>query len=186
MLFRSPAVYLSNGNTTCVKPRGVINPEAYQDAWPLNALSYELVGTGEQLPAIASNNGVIVPAANGSIVGRIVIYLSVPSRVVPSTLTWDASTGRYQYLNGRYDDGVAAAAFCACDRSGPASWCPASYACYPALQPWYLYLGQADSRLYGSLTFTTSNLMPCSTTTTVLGPPSPSPTTVIFSRAIPH
>src|SRR6266849_3078703 len=182
----SPTVYLSNGTTTCVKPQGVINPEAYQDAWPLNALSYELVGTSEQLPAIASNNGVIVPAANGSIVGRVAIYLSVPSRVVPSTLTWDASTGRYQYLNGHYDDGFAVASSCACDRSGPASWCPASYACYPALQPWYLYLGQADSRLYGSFTFNTSNLMPGATATTVLGPPSRSPTTVVFSRAIPH
>jgi len=182
----SPTVYLSNGTTTCVKPQGVINPEAYQDAWPLNALSYELVGTSEQLPAIASNNGVIVPAANGSIVGRVAIYLSVPSRVVPSTLTWDASTGRYQYLNGHYDDGFAVASSCACDRSGPASWCPASYACYPALQPWYLYLGQADSRLYGSFTFNSSNLMPGATATTVLGPPSRSPTTVVFSRAIPH
>ena len=38
----------------------------------------------------------------------------------------------------------------------------------------------------GSLTFNTSNLMPGSTATAVLGPPSPSPTTVVFSRAIPH
>jgi len=181
-----PAVYLSNGKTACVKPQGVINPEAYQDAWPLNALFYELIGSGEQLPAIASNNGVIVPAANGSLVGRVAIYLSVPSRAVPSILNWDAPTGRYQYLNGRYDDGSAAGTACACDRSGPASWCPASYACYPALQRWYLYLGQADSVLYGSLTFNTANLVPGSMATTVLGPPSPSPTTVAFSRAIPH
>ena len=116
---------------------------------------------------IASNNGVIVPPANGSIVGRVAIYLSVPSRAVPSILNWDAPTGRYQYLNGRYDDGSAAGTACACDRSGPASWCPASYACYPALQRWYLYLGQADSVLYGSLTFNTANLVPGSTATTV-------------------
>ena len=182
----SPAVYLSNGKTTCVKPQGLINPEAFQDAWSLNALSFELVGAGEQLPAIASNNGVIVPAANGSVVGRVAIYLSVPSRAVPSILSWDGPSGRYQYLNGRYDDGFASATFCACDRSGPPSWCPASYACYPALQPWYLYLGQADSILYGSLTFNTANLVPGSAATTVLGPASSSPSTVVFSRAIPH
>ncbi len=182
----NPATYLFNGKTTCVKPTGAINPEVNQDTWQLNALSFEVGSSGEQLPVVASNNGIVVPAAEGSLAGRVAIYLSVPSRAVPGVLTWDAATNRYQYLYGQYDDGFLGFTSCRCDPSGPPNWCPASNGCYAALQPWYLYLGQADSKVYGSLTFNTSNLMPGTTATTVLGPPGVTSPAIVFSRVIPH
>jgi len=182
----NPATYLSNGKTACVKPTGAVNPEANQDTWQLNALAFQVGSNGEQLPGVASNNGIIVPAAEGSLAGRVAIYLSVPSRPVPGILTWDAPTNRYQYLYGQYDDGFAGFTSCRCDPSGPPNWCPASYGCYTALQPWYLYLWQADSKVYGSLTFNTSNLMPGATATTVLGPPSANSPAIVFSRVILH
>src|SRR5438132_8722960 len=89
--------------------------------------------------------------------------------------TWRLDVGRadsrYQYLYGRYDAGTLVTTGCTCDRSGPAWYCPAGNGCYPSLQPWYLYLGQADSKVFGSLTFNTSNLMPGSSNV-VVGPAS--------------
>jgi hypothetical protein len=180
-----PTTYLSNGSRTCAMPAGTGNPEVNEETWPLNALWFQSGSKGEQLPIVASNNGIVVPAADGQNVGSVALYLSVTSHPVPSTLNWDSATGRYQYLYGRYDAGTPTMTSCTCDREKP-SWCPARYGCYPSLQPWYLYLAQADSKVYGSLTFNTSNLVPGAASTTVLGTPSSNAATVVFSRAIPH
>lgn len=181
----APTAYLTAGGTACTKPSSPPAPEMLQDVWTLNALPFALGPAGEELARIASNNGVVVPASAGSSVGRVSVYLSVPSRDAPSTLTWDASTHRYQYLYARYDAGSLTTNSCLCDRSGPASWCPASYGCYPSVQPWFQYLSQADSKVFGSLTFSTSNLLPDSTAT-VLGNASPNSQPIVFSRVIPH
>jgi hypothetical protein len=181
----NPAAYLSNGGVTCNSWPTGIKPETKQDTWQLNALPYQVSSASEQLPAYASNGGVVVPAASGSTAGRVAFYLSVPSRAVPGILTWDSTLTRYQYGYASYDSGAAPATGCNCDPSGPSNWCPAGYACYASSLPWFLYLSQADSLLYGSLTFNTSNLVPAATTTTVLGPPS-SNSAIIFSRTLGH
>src|SRR5258708_28187622 len=181
----NPATYLNNGGAICnTWPTG-IKPQTRQDTWQLNALPYKVSSAGEQLPANASNGGVVVPAASGSTAGRVAFYLSVPSRSVPGILTWDSTLARYQYGYAWYDSGPGPATYCNCDPSGPPNWCPAGYACYTSSLPSFLYLSQADSLLYGSLTFNTSNLAPGATTTTVLGPPS-SNSAIIFSRTLGH
>ena len=180
-----PTTYLSSGSTSCVTPTGAVRPEVNQDTWPLNALWFQIGAASEQLPTVANNNGIVVPAADGPLVGSVALYLSVTSRSVPSIVTWDSATTRYQYLYGRYDAGTPTTTSCTCDRENPA-WCPAANGCYPSLQPWYLYLGQADSKVYGSLTFNTSNLLPGAASTIVLGPPSSNAPMNVFSRSIPH
>jgi hypothetical protein len=181
----SATTYFASGGTACNFFPSGIKPETKQDTWQLNALPYQVSSAGEQLPATASNGGVVVPAASGSTAGRVAIYLSVPSRTVPSILTWNSTFNRYQYGYATYDSGGATTTSCTCDRSGPPGSCPAGNACWASLQPWDLYLSQADSQVYGSLTFATSNLAPGATTTTVLGPPS-SNSAIIVSRTLGH
>ena len=41
---------------------------------------------------VKSNNGIIVPGADGPLVGSVALYPSVTSRSVPSILTWDSAT----------------------------------------------------------------------------------------------
>ena len=176
--------YLASGGTSCdYFPTG-IKPETKQDTWQISALPYQVGGTSEQPAPAASNGGVMVAPASGGIAGRVAIYLSVPSRTVPSILTWNSAFGRYQYRYASYDSGGATTSSCACDRSTPGG-CPAGYACWAFWQPWDLYLSQADSQVYGSFTFATSNMAP-GTTTAVLGPPSASSAPIIFSRVIGH
>ena len=185
----APDGTLAGCTTSTWFPTDRINPEAGVSAGPLAVGPYQVSGSSEITPTSSSNGGVVIPAAVGATPGRLIFYVARPLATtdrdqrggVPSPIDWNTSFNRYQELYATYLAGNGGGGDCDCDPD--TGRCSGYYSCYGGFSPWYEYLSSADSKLFGTISLSTTSLVPG--TGTALGT-SRSTSAVNFSRDIPN
>jgi hypothetical protein len=175
-------IYFPSGGNGCSPfPRSGTNPEANIDPWYLSTFAYQVGSGSESAAPPSSNGGIIVPGATGGLTGRAAIYLAASSVAsAAAALTWDSSATRYQYLYGTYDNGAGPSGSCGCDPT--TGVCAGDWTCTNYSSNWFKYLGMADSKVYGSIAFSTSSL----SGTTAIGSAGATSPSIVFSRNIAH